>query len=359
VEPGVHTSVARLADPAPNPQKNKKAHLPALTGLRFVLALWVIIHHLTGPGMMLDEAVRSLPEAAANIIRSGYLAVGTFFVLSGFVLARSYSVTCWDRKRLLRYGAARFARIYPVYLLSLLVVSPFIVMDRAPQKGFLIADYALLLQGWTGSLPVGWNTPAWSLSCEVFFYLCFPLAVLYAGRMKWRSVVAVAAFTCVLPKMLLAFGVSDMCKPIVHLGDFVIGMAAARAFDLLGGRLNGRGHWLYLPAAALSVFFIARPGMLPELLSLNSWLRPLNAALLVGLAVGGGRLAGYLSSRVIVYLGKASYSMYILHVPLLWWSKRAGAAGAVVYLVLVVGVSAAVFQWIEEPANRWLRGRLQ
>jgi peptidoglycan/LPS O-acetylase OafA/YrhL len=136
-------------------------HLPALTGLRFLLALWVILHHLTGPGMRLDIAARDLPHPVYALIRGGYLAVATFFVLSGFVLARSYGPSGWQAGRLWRYAVGRFARIYPVYALSFVLVVPFVIADRTPGKPGLIANYGLLLQGWTGHLPVGWNAPAW------------------------------------------------------------------------------------------------------------------------------------------------------------------------------------------------------
>jgi peptidoglycan/LPS O-acetylase OafA/YrhL len=60
-----------------------------------------------------------------------------------------------------------------------------------------------------------------------------------------------------------------------------------------------------------------------------------------------------------VYLGKASYAMYILHVPMLWWYLRLTRAGsASVYLSTVIGVSALVYRYVEEPANRWLRSRV-
>src|ERR1019366_354039 len=88
-----------------------RAHLPALTGLRFLLALWVILDHLTGPGMMLDAQARDLPHAPYALIRGGYLAVTTFFVLSGFVLARTYAGKTWSGRSLLRYGVGRLARV--------------------------------------------------------------------------------------------------------------------------------------------------------------------------------------------------------------------------------------------------------
>jgi len=212
-------------------------HLPALTGLRFFLALWVILHHLTGHGQMLEAAALALPGPVYELIRGGYLAVTTFFVLSGFVLSRSYAETRWNGRGLLRYGAGRIARVYPVYLLSLLVVAPFIAADRTPGKPPLLAAHAVLIQGWLGSLPVNWNTPAWSLSCEMFFYLVFPLAAVLILRRGWRAAFAIAAATCVLTRVMLFAGVPDPVKPLIHLSDFLMGIAAARIYEYAQGSI--------------------------------------------------------------------------------------------------------------------------
>ena len=335
--------------------------VPALTGLRFVLALWVILHHLTGRGQSLEGALAGLPHAAAAIVRGGYLAVETFFVLSGFVLARTYAAANWTGKQLVRYGIGRLARVYPVYCLSLAVVAPFILADRTPGKGPLVAIHGLLLQGWMGSLPVNWNTPAWSLSCEAFFYLAFPLAALAMRHGGWARVISAAALACCLTRVLWAAGVSDGIKPLIHFSDFLMGIAAAWAYDLLLARKRRpAGVWLYLPAVVLAGCLIAYPQLLPGWVDLNTALRPLNAALLVGLALGGGVAARVLASRVAVYLGKASYAMYILHVPLLWWYARwwrgFSAAG---YIGAVIAISAAVYHFIEEPASRYLRARAE
>jgi peptidoglycan/LPS O-acetylase OafA/YrhL len=346
--------------------------------LRAVLALWVILHHLTGPGMMLDAWCRSLPAAAGSLLRGGYLAVATFFVLSGFVLARSYGSAAWDRAGVARYAAARAARIYPVYLLSLLLVSPFIAAERLPltggrlftDKASLLANYGLLLQGWTGPLAVGWNTPAWSLSCEVFFYLCFPLLAVGLPRMRWPAIAVTGAAMCVGAELLPAAGVPVTWKPLIHLADFVMGMAAAHAYPLVAGgsRLRGRGYWLYAPALAAGAALIAWPGALGGRMEVNTPLRPLNALLLVGFALGGGLPARLLSARASVFLGQASYAMYILHVPLLWWFARlapkapvrlAGTPAGFVFVAAVVVVSSLVYRFFEEPANRWLRRRLR
>jgi peptidoglycan/LPS O-acetylase OafA/YrhL len=345
--------VSRIAPPASQP-------LPALTGLRFFLALWVILHHLTGAGMMLEVSARALPDGLYSLIRGGYLAVTTFFVLSGFVLARSYAGTRWDSQGLWRYAIGRVARVYPVYLLSLAVVAPFIAADSAPGKPLLLAVHGLLLQGWLGHLPVNWNTPAWSLSCEMFFYLIFPLAAVLLVRANWRGTLVAAAVACCLTRALWAAGVPDEIKPLIHLSDFLMGIAASRAYDLI--LLRGKtpaGAWLYIPGGVLAAALIAWPQFLPPRVDLNTALRPLNAILLIGLALGGGAAARLLSTPLAVYLGKSSYAMYILHVPLLWWYARwTRTFSAPVYIGAVIAISVLVYGLLEEPANRWLRARL-
>ena len=337
------------------------AHLAALTGLRFLLALWVILFHLTGSGDMLGAAALRLPSAVHDFIRGGYLAVTTFFVLSGFVLSRSYRSTRWTGKNLLRYGVGRFARVYPVYVLSLAVVAPFIFRDHTSGKGSLVAAYGLVLQGWMGNLPVGWNTPAWTLSCEIFFYLLFPLAAVLLEGSGWLKTLAVAYAACCLTRVLWAVGIPDEIKPLIHFSDFLMGIAASCAYDLFQ-RSGWRPHgaWFYLPGAAVGAAFIAFPQLLPPHVDLNSALRPLNGLLLIGFALGGGPAARALSSKVAVYLGKSSYAMYILHVPILWWYPQwPGAFSAAIYLSAVIGVSACVYCFLEEPANRYLRSRFE
>ena len=81
------------------------SQLPALTGLRFYLAIWVVVHHLCGGARMLEPFVRTFPIPVQTFLRGGFWAVGTFFVLSGFVLARGYASTRWNRTNLIRYGA--------------------------------------------------------------------------------------------------------------------------------------------------------------------------------------------------------------------------------------------------------------
>jgi peptidoglycan/LPS O-acetylase OafA/YrhL len=195
----------------------------------------------------------------------------------------------------------------------------------------------------------------------MFFYAVFPLAALFIRRANWRNIALAAAIAICLTRAMWAVGVSDNIKPLVHLSDFLMGIAAACAFDLFERRARPpRGWWLYIPGLAGAAGVIAYPEVLPKFIDLNSALRPLNAVLLIGLALGGGVLARGLSTRVAVYLGKSSYAMYILHVPILWWClRRSPEFPPLLYIAIVIAVSALVYGLFEEPANRKLRGFLR
>jgi peptidoglycan/LPS O-acetylase OafA/YrhL len=336
----------------------RSGHLPALTGLRFFLALWVIFGHLLGKGNVYEPIASMMPGPLGPIVRGGYLAVPTFFVLSGFVLARTYAGTGWNPRSVWKYLMGRAARVYPVYLLSLLVVLPFIVEAKDQPKGWLVAMHLSLTQGWfAGRYTAGWNTPAWSLSCEMFFYLAFPLLLIPMRNCGWARTIGAAALACALPQLVTGLGFSDQIKPLFHLPDFLMGIAVSRAFDLLVQRRKTlTGKWLHGIGLLGSAAAIGYAQHLPNWLMLGTLLRPLNAALLLGLGLGGGWIARVLSARPVVYLGKASYGMYILHVPILWWAVS-WPTGVVFYcyVLLVVAASCIVYAVFEEPANRYLR----
>jgi len=350
-------------------------YLPALTGLRFALAFWVILHHICGRGMLLEGWAGTLPGPVLALIRGGYFAVQTFFILSGFVLTRTYANTSWNRQSLSRFAVARFARVYPVYFLSLILLSPFIIemllqpVWTGAQRANLLANYTFVLQGWTGALGVGWNTPAWSLSCEFVFYLCFPALFMLMRNVRWPGISCAMLVSIVTPILLDHAGVPWKWKPIYHLSDFLAGIAAARIFALMTASRSWlkRGYWLYIPALLLGGWLIIHPNITDgTFVDLNTYLRPVNVALLVGFALSGGMLARALSTQVVNFLGKASYSMYVLHIPILWWYGRyyvhgklhpARPMAAVIYLTLVAAISGLVFQYLEAPASVWLRAR--
>src|SRR5262249_58677100 len=94
--------------------------MPALTGLRFFLALWVILHHLTGPGQELGATLSAvLPAPIFTLMRGGDQAVTTFFVLSGVVLARSFLERSWSPAGFAEDYRRPLGPVHPVFVLRL------------------------------------------------------------------------------------------------------------------------------------------------------------------------------------------------------------------------------------------------
>ena len=343
---------------------------PALTGIRFPLALWVVVYHLSGPGHAW-VALRGIP-VLSTLISHAYAALGVFFAISGFLLASGYSHVEWSKSDLFRYCNARFARIYPLYFFSLAMIAPIIfqqirtldlgsLLDRA----VILIDYGLLLQGWV-KLPVNWNTPAWSLSCEVFFYACFPLLMYWLRRLPRRfEILLLLTFT--VPLIVHLLTLPTAWKPLTYFGDFLVGMTVAFLYARIEGSvvMPLRGQWIAIPALVLGFAVLLFGDSAMRWIVMDESLRLLNGALLFGLVLGGGLLSRVLSNRFVLAGGKASFAIYILHIPLLWYFERyaidrvlAPVLAGGIYLIAVVLMSLAVSRCIEYPANALLRAKL-
>lgn len=330
-----------------------------------------------------------LPRPLFSLAATGYVAVGVFFILSGFILALNYPLTGkWDKSQNIRFGIARLARIYPVYLLGTLLVIPIRHLIHHPvREGILGLLQVSLLQSWWPPATGVWNSPGWSLSNEAFFYLTFP----FAGVLLWRirrirtlllttGLLWAAAMT--VPVLMIAGHVHALCNsaigqnphsfamdlirfnPLLRVPEFLMGIVAARVYTMLRPRLQGKGMWLYLPALAGELIIIAHGDSFPYTVMHNGLLAPVSCCIVLGLALGGGWLCRLLSTRPMVFLGGASYAVYILHIPIGIWLERLhlpwyrGAVGMVFYLAVVISVSGLVFKYLEEPANAWLKKQL-
>jgi peptidoglycan/LPS O-acetylase OafA/YrhL len=161
-----------------------KPQILPLTGMRIVLAMWVVVFHQIPSDSLLGQYMGHLPRPLFSLAATGYVAVGVFFVLSGFILALNYPVPDrWGRSQNIRFGIARLARVYPVYLLGILLVIPVKHLIHHPvTEGIRGLLQISLLQSWWPEAALTWNKPGWSLSNEAFFYLSFPAA----GVLLWR-----------------------------------------------------------------------------------------------------------------------------------------------------------------------------
>ncbi len=172
-----------------------RRQLPALTGIRFFLAMWVVVYHQSDSLLASIDGPSWLHRAVEGIVRTGYTAVSAFFVLSGFVLTYNYDLrTLISARNGIRFGIARFSRIYPAYATGLLMFVPFVIyrlvadLEGGPSVG--MANFILnacLLQAWVPGAALSWNYPGWSLSDEAFFYAVLPFAGVLTARIVERS----------------------------------------------------------------------------------------------------------------------------------------------------------------------------
>lgn len=155
-----------------------RAQLPVLTGLRFVAAFSVLIGH----AVVWTGGDKLLPTIAPFITQGPALGMPLFFVLSGFVIHYNYSVLFKQRFdiALIKFLGARFARLYPLYALLLLLYA--IDKNAVNISAEAWIAYVTLTQSWflsySGPTWLGHLLlpPAWSISVEWFLYLFYALA---------------------------------------------------------------------------------------------------------------------------------------------------------------------------------------
>ena len=169
----------------------RRSQLPALTGIRCFAALNLVFFHFSDPHSF---------GPLSPVVNGGYISVSFFLLLSGFILSYNYADRA-QRGALTARGfwAARFSRLYPVYFFSLLLSAGTLVQEVHAHTrldfrlGVVLTP--LLLQGWHPALSTFWNTPAWTMSTEAFFYLLFPWLI---TRRRPRQVGTILLILCAL-----------------------------------------------------------------------------------------------------------------------------------------------------------------
>lgn len=345
--------------------------LNSLTSLRFFAALFVVVHH---------SAREFVPwEPVLRITELGFVGVGFFFMLSGFVLTWSHQPSTSTG----RFYWNRFARVYPLHaltwLLALLVlVGGGAIGDTtagAPDAGPAVSNL-LLLHDWVPSPDYYYsvNAPSWTLSCEAFFYALFPFAFgLLAGRpaRQLRMVAAVISVGLLLGALAVnAVGRDGLSYYVLHqsppyrLGGFLLGVVLA---------LLIRAGWR--PRLSLAAALVVALAPLAFFAATDGWhhwdastvdLAAMPGTFFVIAAAAScdvdGR-GGWLHSAWLIRLGQWSFALYLTHVLLLSVGEMAlGDARPsllleLAYVAAAVIVSGVFFTCFERPVEKWLRNR--
>jgi peptidoglycan/LPS O-acetylase OafA/YrhL len=257
----------------------------------------------------------------------GRFAVVVFIVLSGFSLALSPARHGWRLDSVFSFGRRRARRILPAYIAALtfslaiasLVVSP--PGEGKPDTRSAIVNGLLVQNIFHAPSP---NRSLWTMAVEAQLYLAFPLLLLMVRRLGAAAMVAAVTL------LVAAVGVAGPHNPRLHTfviqsapdlaALFAIGILAAGLVAASRPRTGWPWGWLALAAAAPVLLTISLRGSvwtLTHLLWVDLALGPAVACLLVALAVGRpAPIVRLLDSRPVRGLGLSSYSLYLIHGPI-------------------------------------------
>jgi peptidoglycan/LPS O-acetylase OafA/YrhL len=359
----------------------KDSRFETLDSWRGICAILVVVFHYTS----------EMPSAfeTSAFVRNSYLFVDFFFVLSGFVLCHSYRGKITSLSDLGRFVLRRFGRVWPLHAVVLAgLVAVMAWVSHLPHPAGLSLSWnstgysidallpnmlllnAMNLQG------TAWNGPAWSIGAEFYVYLLFALLVIVAGRRLilpslCLSIAALALVYRWAPDLMNTtwdYGI------IRCIAGFFGGVAAYHVYHVTRGREPLPATLLELAAVTLVVLFVTYAGEDADHGSLLSLAAPVvfGAAVIV-FAGERGFLSLALRARPFRALGRYSFSIYMIHMPLLvmlcygGWSAGyytkafqgpvqpwTGSVDLVLidFVLAVVLIAAASYRFIELPARR-------
>jgi peptidoglycan/LPS O-acetylase OafA/YrhL len=368
--------------------------LDTLTSLRFFAALAIVIHH-----------TKAAFEATAWITSPIPLDYGVsfFFVLSGFILTYSHPES--TRKVSARsFYVARFARIWPLHFVTFLLCLGLIPEHArvAPDTAATVVSNLLLVQAWIPKAAYffSYNAVSWSISAEIFFYLCFPfLGRNLARTWHWKlllvcglavsvlvlaTVIQAPAYDPKTPFEVSATGLSYI-SPFVRIGEFFLGMLTALAYERLAGlsRVDRIGPSIW------TAFELGSLALLPVMVKLSEHaVADIRTAIAHGepfaeyvghaggtpafmviigvMAFGRGYVSRLLACRPLVVLGEASFALYLVHQVLIGWyfvnipklTHVSNDVVCVAYWTVSILASLVLWRFVETPMRQKIRGWL-
>lgn len=287
-----------------------------LTFTRFIAAVLIVIFHYGRDTFFFKN------EYISFIFKQANVGVSYFFVLSGFVMIIAYG----NRKHIsfFKFIKNRIARIYPVYLLAIVLV-----LLITAYKVINFTDLSLnliMIQSWFPEKAMTLNKPGWSLSVEFFFYLLFPLLInrIYS-KISFKKLMVLIIFFWVLSQVLFHLFVFNNIvltfydinniyyHPIMHLNAFLIGNLAGIFFLKNHQKLKKNYRIGILILLTLLIIVLKFSFGLNYH---NGLLAIIFAPLIVLISLNYDKLTNIASHKFFVFLGEISYGIYILQFPI-------------------------------------------
>lgn len=322
-----------------------------LTFTRFVAAIVVVIFHF---GM---ETEPFSWESIRFIFENGRIGVSYFFVLSGFVMMLAYGN---KEKVRVAYFISRFARIFPLYWLSIaLLIAVYELLGR----NYFFKEIILQTVGLHSFFPkfsLIFNYPSWSITVELFFYSLFPLILSFTKGAGVKKIGVIAFVSFVITQALSVANVSNSFlsdnfvnfHPFMHLNEFFIGVVFGKLFISAN---SSPKHVTIKYLVTLAVIVILLKFKLPMVNYRNGFLAPLMGIFIYYLSFEQGVISKILRNRVLEFLGEISYGIYILQVPAFYFvnyllkDNLSPAQLIYVYLLVLIAICSLTFILWESP----------
>ena len=363
------------------------SHIPSLTPLRGIAAVWVMLFHID-VCLYYRDLGSLLPQESSGLIANGYLWVDFFFILSGFVISHVYCLSFKQRWRLatfIHFVWARFTRIYPVHVVTLLLLIPFYLLVPHVYPGVIDSSWVnyfswntfsseLFLSNSIGAHPyLSWNIVSWSIGAEWWTYMFAGFLLAFTSRLtllaNWilasTSIAVLGYFS-----MNHSNGNLDMTYDfgfVRCLCEFIIGIVVYRSYcsQFFKQTLSTDTAISILLFAIVSCFYFR----LNDILSI-----PVFAFLVLCAAYNRGYIMVILESSLPRYLGKVSYSIYMVHglvFHLFWYGfpyltreyglVKLSTLDKLLYVVCFIGLTLALSHvmhiYVEVHCRRWLNNR--
>ncbi len=316
-----------------------------------------------------------------------YFGMALFFVLSGFVITYNYSgyfASMPYRKAMKKFLVARFARLYPLYALFLLISLPFLL-------NYSIILYATMTQAWANEFARTFSQ-AWSISAEWFFYLAFLLIIPLLNRItKCKTIIATTLliwlgnygylyflilkqdviiqrwFSTITPasapNVILWF---QYFSPYMHITSFIMGCFTAKCIMALAGKpVSLRERKIGRIAVACSIALIALALFINIFISFgDAYLimisrhyiyTPAIALYIFGIVRYGGIGYRVLNTAPMLLLGEMSYSIYLLQHWIFDAFPQKNLLNIPISIVMTTLFAYVTYALWEVPTRKWIR----
>lgn len=356
-----------------------------LDSLRGVAALFVVFSHMYQviPPRKLSKIIFEF--SPLRLFISGGEAVILFFILSGFVLALPYFNN--NQSSYTSFIIKRICRIYMPYLVAMFIaigcreiyyegrmkglsgwVNSF---WTAPLSFQAVKDHVLMLGTFLSNL----NPVIWSLVHEMRISIIFPLIMLLIVKLDWKKSLSLSVL-CTLVAMILFeifqpknTGVEYVAS-LNYTAMFIIGALIAKHRTFIASKYNllNKKMKLLIFASGLVTYLLIHPsfaikafvyqGISPFYRTvIDSWAITLGAAILIIFAINSALFSKILRTKFVCFLGKISYSLYLIHVVIILTMLQTLHSTGVPIRIILIGsllvsflFATLMYNFIEKPS---------